>query len=252
MMKTSRKCISVLWSIILCLPKSSSTSRGRPAHSVLHLAKHQSSGAYLIHTALQLQDGDNLERAVDAPECLTSRPNLLLWEKYMESQRQLQDTSSYDFPQLDLISSLVDLYFTHINSFLPLLHRPTFDRGVEEKFHLTDNSFGGVLLLVCALGARFSDDPRVIPDVKNGISSAGMQWYSQVHVMKAPAVRKATLYDLQLYPVSLSAPFIHRTASSMMRLSLVVSHISASGLCCPINVGRYHRRSAYGARSWGP
>ncbi|KAH9033208.1 hypothetical protein EDB83DRAFT_2319081 [Lactarius deliciosus] len=38
----------------------------------------------------------------------------------------------YTFPEPDLIDQLVDLFFSRINLFLPLLHRPTFERHLRD------------------------------------------------------------------------------------------------------------------------
>jgi hypothetical protein len=41
-----------------------------------------------------------------------------------------------EFPSDALMSDLVELYFTRENIYLPVLHRPTFERGVAEGLHL--------------------------------------------------------------------------------------------------------------------
>lgn len=71
------------------------------------------------------------------------------------------------------MTSLLNLYFEHVNLFAPLLHRPTFGKGIASKLHTKNASFGGVVLLVCALGARLSDDPRVLEDGTQSTLSAG-------------------------------------------------------------------------------
>ena len=60
--------------------------------------------------------------------------------------------------------SLIDLYFRHVQPFFPLLHRPTFEQGIEASQYFTDHDFGVVVLLVCALGAQYSDDPRTLSE----------------------------------------------------------------------------------------
>ncbi|KAJ3853352.1 hypothetical protein EV368DRAFT_39098, partial [Lentinula lateritia] len=60
----------------------------------------------------------------------------------------------------DLLSHLVDLYFEKRNTFMPLLHRATFDNGLRNGLHNFDRDFGVLVLSVCALGARYSDDLR--------------------------------------------------------------------------------------------
>ena len=128
------------------------------------------------------------------------------------------------FPEPDLIDSLVDSYFAETNIYLPLLHRPTFENNIREGLHRRDADFGCVLLLVCALGARASDDPRVLldPDREMGElsqeeqertrkwqwHSAGWKWFVQVQDSKSLLNSAApTLADLQILSVS---GFFHR------------------------------------------
>lgn len=104
------------------------------------------------------------------------------------------------FPDTDLIQSLVDIYFTQINPFLPLLHRPSFDRSRADGLHVRDRSFGCTLLLVCALGAQYSQDPRVLTEGSNSLHSAGWKWFDQVSLSKAASV-EPTISDLQNHAV---------------------------------------------------
>ncbi|KAF9020649.1 hypothetical protein BDZ89DRAFT_1138498 [Hymenopellis radicata] len=76
-------------------------------------------------------------------------------------KRSRPPTSVYTFPKDDLMRELIELYFSRIEIVNPLLHRPTFERSIAAREHLTNTLFGGVVLLVCACGARYSDDPRV-------------------------------------------------------------------------------------------
>jgi hypothetical protein len=68
---------------------------------------------------------------------------------------------SLEFPDPALLDTLVGHYFKHVNIELPLLHRPTFERDIAQGLHRRDATFGAVVLLVCAMGSRYSDDPRV-------------------------------------------------------------------------------------------
>ncbi|KAJ6600168.1 hypothetical protein B0H10DRAFT_697448 [Mycena sp. CBHHK59/15] len=86
---------------------------------------------------------------------------------------------AYSFPDGDLMISLIILYLTNANVFIPLLHRPTFERSVAEQLHLRDDSFASVLLLVCAVGARYSEDPRVSLSAGQPHETAGWKWFNQ-------------------------------------------------------------------------
>ncbi len=106
--------------------------------------------------------------------------------------------------------SLVALYFEKVNPFMPLLHRPTFLRMLHEKQHLQDASFGTAVIMVCALGARYSPDPQVVlPGDDSGLS-AGWQYFRQVPLHPHGFLHVPTLYDLQYYSVSpASAPTMY-------------------------------------------
>lgn len=59
------------------------------------------------------------------------------------------------------MKTLIHHYFKQINIEMPLLHRPTFEKHIADGMHKMNSTFGAVVLLVCALGSRYSDDPRV-------------------------------------------------------------------------------------------
>ncbi|KAJ7451706.1 hypothetical protein B0H11DRAFT_2074759 [Mycena galericulata] len=91
-----------------------------------------------------------------------------------------EEGPQYTFPDPDLIPVLVDLYFTEVNCFRPVLHRPTFDRKVADGLHFVDHRFAATLLIVCSLGARHSEDSRVVFEGQTTRHSAGWKWYEQV------------------------------------------------------------------------
>jgi hypothetical protein len=99
---------------------------------------------------------------------------------------------------------LVDLYFSHTNLLLPLLHRPTFDKGIKEGYHRQNSGFGATVLLVCATGSRYSTDPRVFLPDANSEHSAGWKWFDQVQIVPKSRLAPPNLYDLQKYCVSVS------------------------------------------------
>lgn len=68
----------------------------------------------------------------------------------------------YRFPDPDLMNSLLSLYFEHHNIIYPLIHRPTLEKQLREGLHHTNEAFATTVLLMCALGARYSDDPAVL------------------------------------------------------------------------------------------
>jgi hypothetical protein len=100
------------------------------------------------------------------------------------------------------MSDLIDIFFTEPNRIMPLLHRPTFSRAVADGLHLRDSSFGAVVLLVCAIASRYSDDPRVFIEGANCTRTSGWKWFEQVRVLKKNLLLPPTLYDVQYCCVS--------------------------------------------------
>lgn len=124
----------------------------------------------------------------------------------------LRETPTYHFPPCDLIESLIDTYSRCIHPFHPCLHMPSFRALVAQGTYLrpSEHHFGAIVLLVCALAARFSDDPRVLlpkEQVENAHArfSSGWQWYDQLVRVRRQHFEPPKLYDLQFYCVSLSS-----------------------------------------------
>lgn len=112
------------------------------------------------------------------------------------------DEPRYTYPEQDLLWNLVSLYFEHTNMFLPLLHRPTFEKSLATGQHLWDPSFGMTVLLVCANASRYSDDPRVTLAGDSYGLSCGWKYFCQVPVYRNTLLGSSTVYDLQYYCVS--------------------------------------------------
>jgi hypothetical protein len=99
------------------------------------------------------------------------------------------------------MAHLIDLYFYHVNVFVPLLHRPTFEKSLSSLLHLGDYDFGCTVLMVCVIGAKYSSDPRVLePDVPE--QEVGWQWFKQVKPIRPQTGRAVSVHELQLYVVS--------------------------------------------------
>lgn len=74
------------------------------------------------------------------------------------------DISRHPLPPSDLVDSLVNLYFERFHPLTPILHRPSFERSLQEGKHLHDNAFKSTVFAVLAVASRFSDDPRALQD----------------------------------------------------------------------------------------
>lgn len=130
-----------------------------------------------------------------------SFPNAYLPPSKWEAPEEEEVDPQYNFPDEDLRILLVNLYFIHVNKFTPLLHRPTFEHAVQDGLHLRDHMFGATLLLVCALGSHFCDDPRVFLEGNDSTYSRGWKWFSQVQVVRTNLHPRVSLYELQKYSV---------------------------------------------------
>ncbi|KAJ7137562.1 fungal-specific transcription factor domain-containing protein [Mycena crocata] len=172
----------------------------------------KSSGAMLVKAAVDLKNGpaqetDNSYQIPPSPVAVTTK-----WDA---------PDPAYTFPEPDLLHTLVGLYFAHVNAFLPLLHLPTFEASLRAQLHLRHGGFAKTLLLVCAVGARYSGDLRVsISDTSTSTSeTAGWKWFDQVELSGHLVRSHPTLYDLQTY--CLAAEFLDCTSSPRTCWTLV-------------------------------
>jgi len=111
-----------------------------------------------------------------------------------------------------------------MNLIFPLIHRPTFEESIADDLHLRDAGFGAVVLLVAAVGARFSSDPRVCVPGTNAFHSGGRVWFRQVRMELRSLHTLPNLHDLQAYCVRRqSSPLLAKPltgpADSCMRCS---------------------------------
>lgn len=118
---------------------------------------------------------------------LSGNPQLLRPEAWAEHDWMMHHHEARyppdNFPDFELMSTLVDLYFAYANTYMPVLHRPTFEMGIRDGLHLRDEGFGSTVLLVCAIGSKFSDDPRVF-SAADSEQSAGWHYFLRVQTMR--------------------------------------------------------------------
>ncbi|KAJ8473474.1 hypothetical protein ONZ45_g16282 [Pleurotus djamor] len=164
----------------------------------------KSSGVALLQTAMNMKQalsGRPRAEHVKNPQVWSQRRECFWTTPSWESSPPLgPPTLSLQFPEEDLMPVLIDNYFENFNLLLPLLHRPTFERSMKDGLHLIHDTFGAIVLLVCALGSRQSDDPRVcLSDVEHPEYSRGWKYFNQVQIVRQSVLSAPTLYDLQLY-----------------------------------------------------
>lgn len=128
---------------------------------------------------------------------LTDANTVLKWE-FLTSSRLPNPAVDLKYPPDDLAAELVKLCFEKALILLPVLHRPSFDRDLKAELHKRDLSFARIYLLVCAIGARYTSDPRVAlkfakdggePEIQWG--SAGWMFFSQVVAINSESKKHA-------------------------------------------------------------
>ncbi|KAK0213379.1 fungal-specific transcription factor domain-containing protein [Desarmillaria ectypa] len=197
----------------------------------------KSSSAQLVETAVNFKHEYSGNTREPPPFLRWKRPEFWDWKPpYHSSLRNEICDEVYTFPEDDLLRSLVDLYFERINILLPLLHRPTFENLVAEKLHLKDQKFADVVLFVCAVASRYSDDPRVLFEGQHSAQSSGWKWVHQVVSTFRISIRLPTLYDLQF--LCLFSQFM--LGSSAPRMCWTLAGI---GLRLAQDVGVHQRRA---------
>lgn len=127
------------------------------------------------------------------------------------------------FPPPDLCNQLISLYFRHINSQLPLLHQPTFERQWKDKLHEKNIWFTGLVLSLFAVASPWSDDPRVLPrasakdedgdvydwskagrdyfDAAIGLHNLDFQVETNLHSSEDHRIRRSLFYPATLFEV---------------------------------------------------
>ena len=72
---------------------------------------------------------------------------------------------------------------------------------IRSRLHEKDINFGALALMVCACGARWSDDRRAW--AADSRHSAGWHYFGQVYQMQRPLAFTAPLIKLQQFAVRL-------------------------------------------------
>ncbi|KAG8929385.1 hypothetical protein FRC03_008980 [Tulasnella sp. 419] len=205
----------------------------------------KSSGVMLVQAARTLKQEITGDPSV-SPMTAVSERRLKFWRpspwEWMSTQHSHDWIGTLRFPPRDLANSLVEIYFRQFQTYYPVLHRPAFEEQVRQEAYKSDVLFASTYLLVCAIGARWSNDPRVC--INSGDNddvewnSAGWPFFAQVLALRRPYLQPPTLQDLQL-----SALF------SFFLLGTSAPHaawlVAGIGLRFAQDVGA-HRRKVYG------
>ncbi|KAK0497234.1 fungal-specific transcription factor domain-containing protein [Armillaria luteobubalina] len=206
------------------------------AYSSGYIYLGKSSTAQFVQTARDFKQGhtgklpdnrDSFRRSEfwDAPT----------WRQVSWFQAQYPEIT---LPEDDLLTSLVDLYFSEVNPFVPLLHRPTFEKSVKGRLYLEDKDFAMVLLLVCAVASKYTDDPRVLSDGVTSKQSSGWKWFNQVLYARKSLLSPPALHVLQI--ICLFAQFV--LGSTAPHLCWTITSI---GLRLSEEAGTHRRKVKY-------
>ncbi|KAJ7467196.1 fungal-specific transcription factor domain-containing protein [Mycena latifolia] len=178
--------------VVIDLQKLPAHLRRVTADTADHRFFGNNSSIRFVQTAIeetQPQDACHITPSSRRPEFWTPHP----WEASPDPPVALI------FPPDDLLRDLVEIYFTQLNIFWAILHRPTFAKSIVDGLHLRDNRFGATVLAVCALASKNSPDKRVLVPDTQGEISAGWNWFRQIRrPFSGPVVKTASLYELQL------------------------------------------------------
>lgn len=201
----------------------------------------KSSSVMFLQTAMALKQtysGKQPPLTADGRRRIAPCKRPEYWRAHSWVMESLENPKPHtNFPPEDLMSHLIDCYFARMNVQIPLLHRPTFEKGIEDGLHKRDEGFGSTVLLVCALGARWTEDPRVILPGTNSGHSAGWEWFRQVQWVRRSLLSPPRLYDLQI--CCLTAMFLHGSSTPQSSWTVI-----GTGIRLAQDVGA-HRRKVY-------
>ncbi|KAJ7072263.1 hypothetical protein C8F01DRAFT_1076366 [Mycena amicta] len=224
---------------------SSSRHQQSPPQTSLQFSSHLALNSHWGHENSDSDDSDDLESSdsenladvirgdlrkltstagdPDVESISSFHGKSSLWEKKWEgfAGHEFMASIITEFPPDPLAAELINLYFVHINSQLPLLHRPTFEHQFRDKVHHRHRWFACVCFAVFAVASRWSNDPLVLPrDCKHtstgGLdwSSAGWYYYSvamEIHRSRQSVLSSACLEEVQSF--SLLACYLRGTAN---------------------------------------
>ncbi|KAF7331675.1 Fungal-trans domain-containing protein [Mycena kentingensis (nom. inval.)] len=146
----------------------------------------ESSGVLVVQRAVTLRE-DFEQKTLSWSK---TRPKF--WHLDVYQQTQSKRNKPYVFPAQQLMWTLCALYFEHQHPYLPLLHRPSFERDLSAGLHTRDRAFGGVVLLVCGIGARYFSE-------LDDEFCRGCQFFDQIQLELDYMFAPPTIHTMQLF-----------------------------------------------------
>lgn len=122
----------------------------------------KASGAHLVRIVNELKYNEADATFFDRLTAV-KRPEYWMvpeWEKVIATE-SVKPVDYSVWPDEDLAGRLIDGYFDHTNTHMPLLNRVIFQRQYQSGLWRTNAEFAKMCLLVFANGARYVDDERV-------------------------------------------------------------------------------------------
>ncbi|KAL0956545.1 hypothetical protein HGRIS_002685 [Hohenbuehelia grisea] len=100
----------------------------------------------------------------------------LEFEGVTDDSVQFLTTFDPSLPPPDLVRHLLDIYFLHVNTQFPLLHRPTFEKHWKDDLFHRDVWFACLCFSLFAVASRWSNDRRVLLDQVAGPQEDNDAW----------------------------------------------------------------------------
>jgi hypothetical protein len=122
----------------------------------------KASGAHLMHVITELKYGAGSTHLLDVV-AKTKRDEywkIPEWELVI-AQEGVYPIDWSTWPSHGLDRVLIDAYFAHVNTYLPLLNKILFDRQYDSGLYRSNSEYAKICWMVFANGARFIDDDRV-------------------------------------------------------------------------------------------
>ncbi|KAJ6477879.1 fungal-specific transcription factor domain-containing protein, partial [Mycena vitilis] len=174
----------------------------------------RSSVAMLVKVALSAKSAPPEIKHPGSSPRRSASPNPRPWTLKSWETPSVSPARALQFPDGFMMETLVSLYFSNVNCFLPLLQRGIFLDGIKERLHLHHCGFASTLLLVCALGSLYLSDVSAQDRHK-----FARKWYDQVELCGHSLRQQPALYDLQSY--CLAARFLHCTSNPRFAWAIV-------------------------------
>ncbi|GAA6051492.1 hypothetical protein JCM3770_004560 [Rhodotorula araucariae] len=147
---------------------------------------------------------ESVHAYVGAPSPCEQVETHSLVDKLLQANHIRTPEWAVPLPPPELAQRLIDAFFLNGSESCLFLHRSYFDACVREGLVEKDKSFRGLYYSVCAIGARFVDDPRLDPPLEPVANNAnqlrtarGYSYFWTAVVAEKDPFTPATLYDLQ-------------------------------------------------------